>query len=153
MGFPPAKVDRILRDRDTIRMGDVLLTAYHTPGHTRGSTTWVAYLVDHGQAYTVVFPDGGGFSPGYRVAKNPSYPGITEDYRRTHHTWEMLKPDIFLGPHTEFFDLEGKRRRAATEGVKARVNPEEYRRFVARAKRQFEDQVDVEMSVPTPAAP
>jgi metallo-beta-lactamase class B len=39
MGFPPCKVDRILRDGDTIKMGDLLLTAHHTPGHTRGSTT------------------------------------------------------------------------------------------------------------------
>ena len=37
--YPPVKVDRVLRDGDTIRMGDVLLTAYHTPGHTRGATT------------------------------------------------------------------------------------------------------------------
>jgi len=35
----------------------------------------------------VVWPDGGGFNPGYFVAKNPSYPGIAEDYRRTHHLW------------------------------------------------------------------
>ena len=92
MGFPPAKVDRILRNGDTIRMGDVLLTAHHTPGHTRGSTTWVANIVDHGKAYTVAFPDGGGFNPGYRVARNPSYPSMTDDYRRTHHFHEMLKP-------------------------------------------------------------
>ena len=39
MGFPPVKVDKILRDGDTVRLGDVLLTAYNTPGHTRGSTT------------------------------------------------------------------------------------------------------------------
>jgi metallo-beta-lactamase class B len=37
MGFPAAKVDVVLRDGDTVRMGDVLLTVYHTPGHTRGS--------------------------------------------------------------------------------------------------------------------
>ena len=30
--YPPAKVDRILRDGDTIKMGDVRLTGYHTPG-------------------------------------------------------------------------------------------------------------------------
>ena len=30
--YPPVKVDRVLRDGDTIKMGDVLLTAYHTPG-------------------------------------------------------------------------------------------------------------------------
>ena len=38
-----------------------------------------------GKAYIVVFPDGAGFNPGYRLAKNPSYPGIADDYRRTHH--------------------------------------------------------------------
>jgi len=70
MGFPPCKVDRILRDGDTIKMGDVLLTAHHTPGHTRGSTTWVANIVDNGKALVVVWPDGGGFNPGYRCEKS-----------------------------------------------------------------------------------
>jgi metallo-beta-lactamase class B len=37
MGFPPVKVDRVLRDGDTIRLDEVLLTALHTPGRTRGS--------------------------------------------------------------------------------------------------------------------
>ena len=92
----------------------MLLTAYHTPGHTRGSTTWVMSWSMDGKAYIVVFPDGAGFNPGYRVAKNPSYPGIADDYRRTHHLLEMLKPDIWLAHTTEYYDLEGKRKRAAT---------------------------------------
>jgi len=151
MGFPPCKVDRILRDGDTIKMGDVLLTAHHTPGHTRGSTTWIANIVADGKALTVVWPDGGGFNPGYRVAKNPSYPGITDDYRRTHHFWEMQKPDIFLGPHTEYFNFADKQKRTAAEGVEAWINPEEYREFVAKKKREFEDQVDLEMGLAKPA--
>lgn len=145
MGFPPAKVDRILRDGDTVRLGEVVLTALHTPGHTRGSTTWVTTLVDGGRAYAVVFPDGCGFNPGYRLARDPSYPGINADYRRTLHTLEMLQPDIWAGHHTEYFDLEGKRQRAATQGAGAWVDAEGYRRFVAGKRRAFEDQVDVEM--------
>ena len=39
--YPGVKVDRVLRDGDMIKMGEVLLTAYFTPGHTRGATTWV----------------------------------------------------------------------------------------------------------------
>jgi metallo-beta-lactamase class B len=146
--YPPVKVDRILRDGDTIKMGDVLLTAYHTPGHTRGATTWVAHLVVDGKAYIVVFPDGAGFNPGYRLAQHPSYPGITEDYRRTHHLLEMLKPDIWLAQHNEYYDLAGKRQRAKTEGVQAWIDPEGYRRFIADKKRAFEDQVDEEMGAP-----
>jgi metallo-beta-lactamase class B len=57
-------------------MGDVLLTAYHTPGHTRRATTWVANIVVDGKSYVVVFPDGAGFNPGYRLAKNPIYPAL-----------------------------------------------------------------------------
>ena len=151
MGFPPAKVDRVLRDGDSVKLGEVSLTAYNTPGHTRGATTWVTTLIDGGKAYTVVFPDGGGFNPGYRVAKNPSYPGMPEDYRRTHHALEMLKPDIWLGHHNEYYDLAGKRQRAKTEGAQAFVDPEGYRRFVANQKRAYEDEVDREMGVPKPA--
>ncbi len=145
--YPPVKVDRILRDGDTIRLGEVLLTAYHTPGHTRGSTTWVTTVVDSAKAYMVAFPDGAGFNPGYRLVNNASYPGIADDYRRTHHTLEMLTPDIWLAQHNEYYDLEGKRKRAETEGVNAWVDPEGYRRFVAGKKRAFEDQVDREMGV------
>ena len=146
-GYPGVKVDRVLRDGDTIEMGEVRLTAHHTPGHTRGATTWVAEVVDDGRPYVVVFPDGAGFNPGYRLVKNPSYPGIADDYRRTHHMLEMLRPDIWLAQHNEYYDLEGKRRRALTEGVKAWVDPEGYRRWVAEKKRAFEDQVDEELGV------
>lgn len=150
MGFPPCAVDRVLRDEDTIKMGDVLLTAHHTPGHTRGSTTWVAKITDNGKALVVVWPDGGGFNPGYRVAKDPSYPGIERDFRRTHHFWELLKPDLFLAAHTEYFGFEEKRKRAPREGVKAWINPEEYRRWVASKKRDFEDLIDWEMGATKP---
>ena len=54
MGQPPVKVDRVLRDGDQVRLGDVLLTAHHTPGHTRGATTWTTTLVEDGKA--LAFP-------------------------------------------------------------------------------------------------
>jgi metallo-beta-lactamase class B len=57
----------------------------------------------------------------------------------------MLRPDIFLGAHAEWFGYEQKRERAKGMGVQAWVNPEEYRQFVARQKRAFEDQVDLEL--------
>lgn len=80
MGWPPVKVDRMLRAGGTVRLGEVVLTACNTPGHRRGSTTWLTTLVDGGKAYKVVLPDGGFFNPGYRVAKIrplPASPKIT----------------------------------------------------------------------------
>jgi metallo-beta-lactamase class B len=145
MGQPPVKVDRVLRSGEVVRLGEVLLTGYNTPGHTKGATTWVTTLIESGKAYRVVFPDGAGFNPGYRIANPEEYPGINQDYRDTLHFLESLRPDIWLAHHTEYFDLEGKRKRIATEGVKAWVDPEGYRRWVASKRRAFEDEVDREM--------
>ena len=145
--YPPVKVDRLLTDGDSIHMGNVLLTAHHTPGHTRGATTWLANIEVDGKAYLVAFPDGAGFNPGYHLEKQPSYPGIADDYRRTHHFLEMLKPDIWLAQHNEYYDLAGKTQRAQTEGIKAWLDLEGYRRFIAKKKRAFEEEVDTEMGV------
>jgi len=38
--FAPVKVDRLVRDGESIRLGDVALTAHLTPGHTAGCTSW-----------------------------------------------------------------------------------------------------------------
>jgi metallo-beta-lactamase class B len=69
------------------------------------------------------------------VAKDPSYPGIGDDYRRTFHILEALKPDIWLAAHNEVWNLAGKRERAAKEGVQAYVDPEGYRLFVVGQRR------------------
>ena len=139
MGHPPVKVDRVLRDGDQVRLGDVALTGLHTPGHTRGATTWTTQLVEMGKSYVVVFPDGGSFNSDHRVAgRDASYPGIEDDFRRSLQIWEGLEPDIWLTYHTEQFDMAGKRARAASEGVAAWVDAEGYRKFVAEKRRAFE---------------
>ncbi len=146
--YEGVKADRVLRTGDTIRIGDVLLQGFLTPGHTQGSTTWIATIVVDGKPLVVAFPDGAGFNPGYRLHKDPIYPGIEEDLRRTHYMLEMLKPDIWLAPHNEYYDFEGKRERAKTQGLSAWMDPEGYRRWFAGKKRAFEDQVDLETKVP-----
>ena len=136
--FEPVQVDRVVRDGEKVTLGNVTLLALKTAGHTRGSTTWVTNVTDGNRTYTVVFPDGTGVNPGYRLVKNPSYPGIADDYRRTFQTLAALAPDIWLTPHTQPFDFEAKRARAATEGVNAWVDPEGYRIWVDLQRQKFE---------------
>ena len=38
--YPPAKVDRVLHDGDEVKLGDAVLVAHKTAGHTKGCTTW-----------------------------------------------------------------------------------------------------------------
>ena len=86
--FEPVKADQVFGDGEILKIGDVAITALLTNGHTKGSTTYVTNVVDGGKVYTVVFPNGLSINPGYRVAKDPSYPGIQENYRRTLRTLE-----------------------------------------------------------------
>jgi metallo-beta-lactamase class B len=137
-GFDPAKVDTVFRDEDEIKLGDVSIKAHLTPGHTRGSTTYVTRVVDGGKAYTVVFADGTGVNPGYRVGRNPSYPGIGDDYRRTFRTLAALTPDVWLTPHTADCGFDAKLKRSARDGVTAWVDPDGYKKWVAAQKERFE---------------
>jgi metallo-beta-lactamase class B len=146
--FEPAKVDTVLRDGDEIRLGDIAIKAHLTPGHTRGSTSYVTKIAVGGKTYTVVFPDGTSVNPGYRVARNPSYPGIGNDYRRTFRTLESLKPDIWLAPHNEFYGFDVKLKRAAKDGAAAWVDPEGYKTFVATQKARFEATAAREAAAP-----
>ena len=70
-------------DGDTIKLGDVAITALLTNGHTKGSTTFVTNVVDDGKVYTVVFPNGLSINPGYRVAKDPVVPRDRRSWCRT----------------------------------------------------------------------
>ena len=136
--FAPVKVDVVLKDGDVITLGGVSLTAIRTPGHTPGCATYTMSVTDGGKTYAVVFPGSTTVNPGTRLVKDPSYPGIADDFRRTFERLASLKPDIFLAAHASFFDLEGKRARMKTEGVEAFVDRDGYRRLHAQKREAFE---------------
>lgn len=146
--FPPAKVDRVLRDGDVIRLGEVAITALNMGGHTRGNTSFVFEIVAEGQSYNVLITDGAGFNPGYKLAVDESYPGIGDDYRRNLARLELLRPDIWLGSHSERFDLSDRAVRArAGEGISAWLNQEQYRQQIVHQRNLFEAQVAAELGV------
>ena len=142
--YAPVKVDVVLKDGDVITLGGVSLTALRTPGHTPGCATYTMSVTDKGKTYAVVFPGSTTVNPGTRLVKNPSYPGIADDYRRTLDRLAALKPDIYLAAHASAFDLEAKRARLKTEGVAAFVDPDGYRRLHAQKREAFEALVKAE---------
>jgi metallo-beta-lactamase class B len=144
--YDPVKVDQVIRDGETIQLADVALTAMLNRGHTKGATTYLTRVVDHGKVYTVVFPNGTSINPGYRLVREPSYPGIADDFRRSLHLLEMLRPDIWLDAHTDVFGFEEKRARAAREGVVAWVDPEGYRKWLLDARAKLEATIDRELA-------
>ncbi len=144
--FPPVEADRVLKDGDTVTLGDVTLTARLTPGHTRGCTTWITTVEDGGRSYRVVFPGSTSVNAGTRFVHDQSYPGITDDYRKSFDLLDSLSPDIFLTAHAPACDFAAKRERAAAEGTQAFVDPDGYRRMVTSTREKFETLVTSESS-------
>src|SRR5437762_2205646 len=66
--FEPAKVDRTLKDGDTISLGGTVLTAHHHPGHTKGATSFTLNVQDAGKTYRVIIANMGTINPGVKVS-------------------------------------------------------------------------------------
>ncbi len=143
--FPAVSADRILKDGETVTLGEVSLTAHHTPGHTRGCTTWTMTVQDGGRDYRVVFTGSTSVNPGTTLlGSEASYPGIADDYAKSFRVLNSLRPEIFLAAHAGFFDLDAKRGRAEKQGAKAFVDPEGYTRANAAKQAAFDKQLAAE---------
>jgi len=146
LSYPPAHVDRVLHDGDTVGLGSVILTAHKTAGHTRGCTTWT--MRSHipgepaGMLRDIVIVGGVGFWGEYHFVASPnhpvSYPGILEDFEHTFAVLRALPCDVFLGAHGAYFDMLTKLQRDHREGPRVFIDHAGYEKFVADAQRTFE---------------
>lgn len=135
--YPPAKVDRVLHDGDTVRLGRTVLVAHLTPGHTRGCTTWTLDVADGGRTYHVVIVGSTSVNPGYKLVNNRAYPGIARDYEHTFRVLRSLPCDIFLGAHGSYFDLPAKFTAMQAGAPHPFVDPAGYTAFVNQVERTF----------------
>jgi metallo-beta-lactamase class B len=137
MAFKPIKADRRLRNNDKVELGGVTLTAIHTPGHTKGCTTWTMKATEGNQAYDVVFA-GSSSVPGYNLLDSPNYPTMVPDYERTFSILKKLPCDIFLGQHGGFFELIQKAE-LLSKGSKNNpfIDPQGYKKYVNQSEKNF----------------
>ena len=143
--YPPAKVDRVLHDGDEVRLGDSVLVAHLTPGHTRGCTTWTMKAQENGKSYDVVIVGSPNVNPGYKLVNNATYPQIAQDYERMFRVLKSLPCDIFLGAHGSYYGMEQKFARISTEGVNAFIDPDGYKRFLEEKEQEFRTKLKKQM--------
>jgi metallo-beta-lactamase class B len=135
-GFPAVKVDRVIADGETVKVGDVGLTAILTPGHTKGCTTWTMPVTESGKTYHVVFYCSTTV-PGYRLVDNPKYPQIVSDYEHSFKKLRQLPCDVFLAPHGGFFHLDEKRARLGKGGANPFIDRAEFGAFLNQSEQDF----------------
>jgi len=141
--YPPVHVDHVVRDGETLRLGGVDLVAHLTPGHSIGCTTWTMKVADAGKSYDVVFVGGTTINPGVRFLKDPTWPGIAEDYQRTFQVLHSLPCDVFLGAHGGYYGMQEKVKRM-NGPVNPFIDPQGYRDFIDKSERTFQAQLAAE---------
>ncbi len=143
--YKPVKVDKIIKDGDVVRLGNVALTAHLTPGHTEGNTTWTTTVEENGKKYEVVFAASMSINQGVQLVNSSAWPNIARAYAKSFQTLKSLPCDVFLGPHAPFFDMEAKvRRMSADSNSNPFVDPEGYRNYIASFEKQYNEQLQRE---------
>ena len=143
--YPVTKVDRVLHDGDEVRLGDAVLVAHKTPGHTRGCTTWTMRTMIDGKPREVVIVGSWNVNPGFRLVDRPgkaaSYPGIAADYERTFVVLKKLPCDVFLGAHGAYFGMLEKLDRVKADGQSVWIDPDGYKAAVTERELAFKEEL------------
>jgi metallo-beta-lactamase class B len=135
--FPPAKVDRVLHDGEEVKLGDAVLVARLTPGHTRGCTTWTMEVRGQRKLLHAVIIGSPNVNPGYILVNNKTYPEIATDYEKCFRVLHSLPVDLFLGAHGGYFDMEKKHAQLAQAPASPFIDPAGYKRYVTEREQAF----------------
>ena len=141
--FPPVKKVRVMRPGETLKLGDVTVTARATPGHTPGSMSWSWQSCEEGKCLGLVFA--ASLNPlaaeGYRY-DTPGKTSPATRFRGTFATVRALPCDILFTSHPEASDGQTKFARLR-QGVKPNpfIDPAACRAYADRYQAMFDKRI------------
>ncbi len=102
--FPAVEVGRIVRDGEGVLLGNLMVTAIATPGHTAGAMSWRWVSCDGGVCRTIVYSDSLSpvSAPNYRFSDHPAYLAA---YRASIAKLAASPCEILLTPHPGQSDM------------------------------------------------
>ena len=136
--YPPVKQARVVRDGETVRLGNVAVTAHYTPGHTAGSTSWTWTSCEGRRCLRIAYADSLSAisAPGYRFLNHPAY---VAGFRRALATVAALPCDILLTPHPDASGFwEKVARRKSPADVAPLIDPQACRDYAADAGKDLD---------------
>jgi metallo-beta-lactamase class B len=149
--FPPVRVTRTVQDGETLRLGELTLTAHATPGHTPGNTSWTWRSCEAGRCLAMVLV-GSLSAPEYRLVGNAAYPAIVQDFERSFATVAALPCDVALGPHpgmVAFWERVARRERGEREALR---DPTLCRTYANAARASFGQELATQRRAAAPPA-
>lgn len=144
LGYPAAKNVRVVKDGETLRVGDLAITAHFTPGHTLGATSWTWRSCEGSRCLNIVYADSlnAVSDDGFKFTGDQTHPSLVDTMRRSIATVAALPCDIILSVHPDFTDLDGKlKRRAASPATDPFIDPQGCRTYAAGALMRLDQRI------------
>lgn len=133
---------KAVADRQRIRVGGTTITAYMTPGHTPGSTTWSWQSCAAGKCHDVVYADS--LTPvslgEFRFTGGNGRPDISASFRASIERVARLKCDVVVSTHPGFTDTLDKLA-ATTSTHNAFIDPQGCQRYAAQARARLDKRI------------
>jgi metallo-beta-lactamase class B len=104
-GNKPRPMYEVLHDGSQVKLGNVTLTALHTPGHTPGCTTWTMKVQDGGRTYDLLIIGSVGVNNGTNLVGNPA---LVEAYQKSFKILKAQHVDVPLGSHPAMYNMVEK---------------------------------------------
>jgi metallo-beta-lactamase class B len=144
--FVPVKVDKILHDRDTIKLGKTKIVMFNHPGHTKGSSSYLMDVSDEKRSWRVLIVNIPTILPQTRVSGMPSYPNVTNDYAYTLANLPTLQFDLWVASHASQFQMHDKRKAGDPYKPEAFADRPGYEASINAIRRDYEKRLKEEKS-------
>lgn len=103
-----AKVD-VVADGGTVKVGDIVVTAHYTPGHTPGATSWTWRSCEKERCIDVVYADSiTAFTNDTYRYSDPAHPERVTGFRKTFDVVAALPCDLLITTHPDVSDVLGR---------------------------------------------
>ena len=140
--YEPVKVDRVLHNSDTIKLGGMQLVMLHHPGHTRGSCSFLFDVKDKNRTYRVLIANMPTIITEEKFSDISAYPNIANDYTYTLHAMEHLTFDIWLASHASQFDLVNKHKPGSAYNPAAFIDRKGYDDEMNDLQNEFDKKIN-----------
>jgi len=135
--FAPITINQIVADGQSVAVGDAVVTAHLTPGHTPGCASWSTTVTDGNRPLHVLFLCSITVA-GNVLVGNRAYPGIAADFEKTFAKLSAMQADIVLPSHPGVADVLGREVRVRAGDTNAFIDPAALPAIVAQSKADFE---------------
>jgi metallo-beta-lactamase class B len=138
-----------LQDGETLRIGEIAITAHFTPGHTPGGTSWTWKSCEDSVCHDLVYADSltAISADGFKFTASHEYPHALQNFEKSFAFLEAAPCDILITVHPEASELWSRldaRQRGTTPDPM--VNSGACRQLAEHGREQLRERVAKEKS-------